>query len=328
MNYYLGIDIGATNVKVGLLGKNLEIVYKRIMDTSGFLSREELIDTLVKEITLLKRKFENKIKGVGIGLPGLINPGKGLVYKLVNIPGWKDVYLKRILEKRIKLPVFIDNDVNVITLAEVTCGSAKGIKNVVCITLGTGVGGGLVIEGKLYRGTNFSAGEIGHIPLNEEGPLCNCGGKGCLERYVGNRYIIAMAVEKIKKAPLPTVIPDLVENDFSKITPEILSKACRRGDLMAKEIWQNIATHIGICLAGVVNLLNPQMIVIGGGVAGAGDILFHGIKKTIRERALDLPAKTVKIVAAKLKENAGIIGAAVLAKEGLGADKSKLKSKR
>ncbi len=320
MKYYIGVDIGATNIKIGLLDANFKILRKKKLYTPTFSNKEDLIEALVENITLFKKSSKCKIKGVGIGLPGLVNPEKGLVYRLVNISGWNNVYLKKILESRIGLPVFLDNDVNVMTLAEVRCGCARGAKNVVCITLGTGVGGGIVIEGKLYRGATFSAGEIGHIPLNEEGPLCNCGGKGCLERYVGNKYIVAGAVDKIKKAPLPTKIPDLVNNDLTKLTPEILSKACRKGDLMAKEIWQNIARHIGICLAGVVNLLNPEMIVIGGGVAEAGEILFKTIEKTVKERALDLPARTVKIVAAKLKENSGLIGAAVLAKEGLNLD--------
>ncbi|MCX5656665.1 MAG: ROK family protein, partial [Candidatus Omnitrophica bacterium] len=180
MEYYIGVDIGATNIKIGLLDANFKILRKKKLYTPIFSNKEELIEALVKNITLLKKTPKCKIKGVGIGLPGLINHEKGLVYRLVNISGWNNVYLKKILESRIGLPVFIDNDVNVMTLAEVRCGRARGAKNVVCITLGTGVGGGIVIEGKLYRGATFSAGEIGHIPLNEEGPLCNCGGKGCL----------------------------------------------------------------------------------------------------------------------------------------------------
>lgn len=317
MKYYIGIDIGATNIKIGLLDTDFKIFKKKKLSTAEFQNKEAVIEALVKTVFLFQKEAKCKIKAMGIGAPGLIDPEKGIIHYLVNISGWKDVPLRKILERRLKMPVFVDNDVNVMALAELYRGRAKGKKNVVCLTLGTGVGGGLILEGRLYRGSTFSAGEIGHIPLNENGPGCNCGGKACLERYVGNRYIIEEVLEKLKKAPLPTIIPDLVKDDLSKVNPEILSMAVRKGDLLAKEAWQGVGRHIGNCLAGIVNLLNPEMIIIGGGIAGAGEILFDTIRKTVKERAMPVPAQAVKIVPAKLKEDAGLIGAAVLVKERL-----------
>jgi len=315
MRYFIGVDMGATQVKLGLLDSNCRIVKRKRLDTAAFTGKDSLIGAIAQSIILLASGIKYKIKGIGVGAPGLVNPEKGLIHYLVNIPGWENVHLKRILESRVGLPVFIDNDVNVMALAELYHGRAKGKRNVVCLALGTGVGGGLILEGRLYRGAAFSAGELGHIPLNEEGPSCNCGGRACLERYVGNRYIIEQALDKLKKAPLPTRIPELVKNDLSKINPQILSIAASRGDLLAKEIWQTVGRHIGVCLTGVVNLLNPELVVIGGGVAEAGEILFDTIRKTVNERAMSVPAQSVKIVPAKLKENAGLIGAAVLARE-------------
>ncbi|MCM8783450.1 MAG: ROK family protein [Candidatus Omnitrophica bacterium] len=317
MKYYIGIDIGATKVKLGILDNKLKIIKRSELDTHCYLEKSRLIFAIRETIFSFIERYKRKPQAIGIGVPGLVDPYRGLVYYLVNISGWDNVYLKKILEDCLKVPVFIDNDVNIMALAELYAGRAKGKKNVVCITLGTGVGGGLILEGKLYRGATFSAGEIGHFPLNEHGPLCNCGGKACLERYVGNRYIVEEAINKIKKGPLPTIIPDLIKNDFSKLNPEILSLALKKGDLLAKEIWQNVGKRIGIILAGIVNLLNPEMIIIGGGIAGAGKVLFENIKSTIKERAMRIPANRVEVVQAKLKENAGIIGAGFLAKEGV-----------
>ena len=300
--FYIGIDVGATRIKLGLLDSNLKIIKKIELETKNYPTKESLILALKDKISFLKNNF--KIKAIGIGVPGLVNPHKGLIYYLVNIPGWKNVYLKKILEGFLNIPVFIDNDVNLMALAELHSGRAKGKKNVICLTLGTGVGGGLILEGKLYRGASFSAGEIGHIPLNEEGPKCNCGGIACLERYVGNRYIVERAKEEIKNKTFPSLIPELIKNDFSKLDPEILSFALKKNDPLAKKIWEETGRKIGIALSGVVNLLNPEMIIIGGGVSGVGKFLFETIRKTIKERAMSVPAKKVKVVSAKLKNNA------------------------
>lgn len=315
MVYYIGVDIGATKIKFGVLSNSLKIIKRSELNTGDYCGKFPLILAIKDTIFALIRNYKTKPVAVGIGVPGLVEPHKGLIHYLVNIPGWENVYLKRILENYLKVPVFLDNDVNVMALAELYAGCAKGNKNVICITLGTGVGGGLILEGKLYRGATFSAGEIGHIPLNEDGPLCNCGGKACLERYVGNRYIVEEAINRIKNCKIPTIIPGLIKNDYSRLNPEILSLALKKGDSLAKKIWQDVGEKIGIVLAGVVNLLNPEKIIIGGGVAGAGEILFEAIRKTIKKRAMRGPVEKVKVVSARLRENAGIIGAGVLAKE-------------
>ncbi|MCM8765520.1 MAG: ROK family protein [Candidatus Omnitrophica bacterium] len=313
MSCYIGVDLGATCIKLALLAEDWKVVKRIELSTADFPKKSLLIRSLEKHILRLGESLKVKPKGVGIGVPGLVDPEKGLIHYLVNIPGWENVHLKKILEKSLEVPVFIDNDVNLMALAELCIGQAKGKKNVVCITLGTGVGGGLVLEGKLYRGTSFSAGEIGHIPLNETGPVCNCGGIACLERYVGNRYIIEKARDKLKQRS-SSIISDLIKDDFSRLTPEILSRALKKGDSLAKEIWQDIGRKIGIVLSGVVNLLNPEMIIIGGGIAQVGEVLFKTIKETIKKRAMRIPAEKVSIVPAKLKKDAGLIGAAILVK--------------
>lgn len=314
--FTIGIDLGGTNTKLALVNDKGRIVTRRLILTTEYPARETFIEAIsdcIKEILATRKLKLKAIRGIGIGTPGLVDSRRGIVYSLTNIPGWDKVPLKRMLEKKTRLPVFVDNDVNLMALGEFKFGAGRGAKNLVCLTLGTGVGGGIIIDGRLYRGVTLSAGEIGHICVNENGPQCNCGGRGCLERYVGNKYIVALAARKIRQGK-KTIITKLVNNDLSKVTPFILSKAARRGDELAVSIWQETGKHLGVALAGVVNLLNPEVIVIGGGVANAGKVLFDALRKTVRERAMEIPAKAVKIVRAKLGEDAGIMGAVTLVK--------------
>ncbi len=314
MQLLVGVDIGGTNIKFALMDRKARLKGRRIFSTAKFKGKKVLIDKIVNQVeniiseSGLSRK---DIIGVGVGIPGAVDIITGTIHYLTNIPGWQEVPFGNILKKRLGLPVFVDNDVNVMALGELFFGAGIGAKNMLCITLGTGVGGGLILEGKLYRGSSSAAGEFGHMPINIDGPKCNCGSRACVEAYVGNHYIARDVIARIKKGE-KTSIKKLAGNDLSKITPEIISRAARAGDRFAKKVWIDAGNKIGVGLAGVVNLLNVEKIVIGGGVAEAGKILFDSIKKTIMTRAMKLPARTVKVVKAKLRSDAGLIGAAAL----------------
>jgi len=299
--YCIGIDLGGTNLKIAVLNHNCGILSKEILPTQSFPHKEALIEALVSSVRnkLISQEFGNKISGIGVGVPGPVDYIKGVVHYFPNIPGWKEVPLKKILEKKLGLPVAIDNDANVMSLAEYYHGAARGLRHVLCVTLGTGVGGGLILNGTLYRGAENAAGEIGHLPLNLEGPSCNCGGKACVEVYVGNHRILARARRIYKK----------------DITLEELSVRANKGDRRARDIWRNAGIQLGTVFAGAVNLLNLDAIVIGGGMANAGEVLFKSIRQTITSRAMQVQAKRVRICKAKLGSNAGIIGAAILAAE-------------
>ncbi|MDD5449099.1 MAG: ROK family protein [Candidatus Omnitrophica bacterium] len=312
--YVIAADLGGTNIKIALVKDENRIVKKSNLSTRAYKGKTSLISALsnacleiMKEAGLRKQD----ILGIGIGAPGLIDSKRGIIHQLVNIKGFKEVPLKDLVEKTTGMSVFIDNDVNVMTLGELHHGAGRGAKNMVCITLGTGVGGGIVIDGRLYRGSTLSAGEIGHMPLNEKGPNCNCGGFGCMEKYVGNKYIVEVAIRKIKEGK-KTAVTGLVNGDLKKITPEIISMAEKKGDRLAASVWEEIGGHLGVTVAGVINLLNPERIIVGGGIADAGKILFEAIRKTVKQRAMRLPADCAKIVKAKLGQDAGLIGAAVL----------------
>lgn len=302
----IGVDVGGTNIKLGLVSSSGRIIAKTNLVTKTYIHHpRHLIDALVAAIRALIQENGKTIKdiaGIGIGLPGLIDVSQGNVIFMPNIPGWKNIPLRRIIQTQLKLPVFIDNDVNLVALGEWKLGAGKRYKNLVCITLGTGVGGGLVLNGELYRGEGFVAGEIGHIPLNERGPGCNCGGIGCFERYVGNHILMAKAAKMFNK---------------KNIRIEDVFDLANRGDVRAVRFWRETATHIGNALIGVINLLNPRLIVIGGGVANNYKFLEKTIQKVIRRRAMKIQRDMVRIVRARLGDEAGILGAHILVKESI-----------
>ncbi|MCX5698695.1 MAG: ROK family protein [Candidatus Omnitrophica bacterium] len=300
--FIIAIDLGGTNLKCALLDSSLKIKAKSSFSTKSFDNKYKLIQGIIDSVEsfiLNQRLKRSAILGVGIGVPGPVDTLKGIVHFLPNIPGWKEVKLKKILEQKTKLPVFIDNDAKLMTLAEHEAGAAKNYKNALCLTLGTGVGGGLIINDLLYRGPDNAAGEIGHLPLNEKGPWCGCGARGCLEAYVGNHKIIKDARKLFG----------------SKITLERVSALARENNPKAINFWNQVGEKLGLALSGMVNLLNLDLIVIGGGVSCVGGVLLENIRRTILLRAMRVQAKRVRVVKAKLGIDAGIIGAGYLVRE-------------
>lgn len=298
----IGIDLGATNLKCALLDGNLKIKARNYFSTKSFVSKLKLIQGIADSINSFISRHaisRNAVSGVGIGLPGPVDTFKGVVHFLPNIPGWREVELKKILERKTGLRVFIDNDAKLMALAEYKAGQARKFKNALCLTLGTGVGGGLIINGSLYRGSDNAAGEIGHLPINEKGPLCPCGGKACLESYIGNARILKEARKLFG----------------SRITLEKVSALAKANNTRAIALWIKVGERLGIALSGVINLLNLDAVVIGGGVADAGKVLFESTRKTILSRAMSVQAKRVKIFKARLGNDAGMIGAGYLVRE-------------
>jgi glucokinase len=297
--FIISVDLGGTNLKVAILDLKYKFIDKEVLSTQRFRKKENLISAICYSVNSIieNNKLRKKdILGLGLGLPGPVDEKAGIVHFFPNIPGWREVNLKNILEKRLRLPVFLDNDAKLMALAEYRLGHAAGFKNALCITLGTGVGGGIIIEGRLYRGENNAAGEIGHVPVNEKGPRCNCGGNACLEAYIGNNRILREARKIFRR----------------DISLEELSALAQRHNKRALNIWLKVARQLGIALAGAVNLLNLDVIVIGGGVANAGPVLFNKVKETLKRQAMSVQAGHVKVFKAKLGSDAGLIGAAIM----------------
>ena len=310
--YRIGVDVGGTNVKIALVDKEGGIVYSNTTPTRAEMGYEYTISNIKQAINDLMKETKtdkNSIEGIGFGFPGQIDCNEGVVRVLPNIPGWINVPVAKIMEKEFGIPTKVDNDVRCAALGELAFGAGKGCQNLICITVGTGIGSGLIVNGKLVRGADNAAGEIGHIKLQmHNGPICGCGDSGCLEAFASGPSIIAMAQEYILGGK-STKYRELANPE---ITPYVVAEAAKQGDKVALKIFERMGEYIGIGLSSVVNLLNPEKIVVGGGVADAGDILFTPIINTLKKRAMPIQAKSVSVVPAQLGNAAGVIGASLL----------------
>lgn len=308
----IGIDIGGTNIKVALVSKNGDITYSNTIPTRSEMGYEYTINNIKQAITTLMNETKtnkSNIEGIGFGFPGQVDYKTGIVKNLPNIPGWTEVPIAQIIEKEFGIPTKIDNDVRCAALGELNFGAGKGCENLICITVGTGIGSGIILNGKLVRGASNAAGEIGHIKLFPQGDkLCGCGDYGCLEAYVSGPSIVEMATDYLKGGK-STKYREMAQGD---ITPYIVAQAAMQGDGVAKRIFTIMGEYLGTGLASVVNLLNPEKIIIGGGVAECGDLLLAPVKETLLKRAMAISANAVEIVPAKLGNTAGVIGSSLL----------------
>ena len=307
----IGIDVGGTNVKIALVDDKGSILYSNSVPTRAEMGYEYTVNNIKQAIRdLMSETKVTGIEGIGFDFPGQIDYKNGIVRLAPNIPGWVNIPIAKIIEDEFKIPTRIDNDVHCAALGELNFGAGKGCENFICMTVGTGIGSGIVINGKLVRGASNAAGELGHIKLQmQEGPLCGCGDHGCLEAFASGPSIVAMAEEYIMGGK-STKFRELASG--GEITPFIVAEAAKQGDPVAKRIFARIGEYIGFGLSSVVNLLNPEKIIIGGGVADAGDILLDPIKETIKKRAMVVAGSAVEIVPAKLGNTAGVIGASLL----------------
>ncbi|MEH7224565.1 ROK family glucokinase [Bacillus sp. JJ1566] len=314
-NLLIGIDLGGTTVKLAFITHEGEIVTKWEIPTDKSGDKiipdiAEAIKTKMQELQLTKEQFA----GVGMGAPGPVRFEDGVVYKATNL-GWKEMYpLKAELEASIGLPAFVDNDANVAAIGEMWKGAGKGAENLLCVTLGTGVGGGIISNGEVVRGANGAGGEIGHITsIPEGGALCGCGKTGCIETIASATGIARLAKETIQANNEPS----LIRNQFEK-TGEITSKdvfeAADKGDQLAQAVIDHVTYHLGLALSHVANGLNPEKIVVGGGVSKAGEQLLLPVKKHFKRFAFSRVAESAEISIATLGNDAGVIGAAYLAK--------------
>ena len=314
MTKRIGIDVGGTNVKIALVDGEGKIIYSNSVPTYAQMGYEYTVNNIKQAIRDLMKETntdDKEIEGIGFDFPGQVDYKTGVVKLAPNIPGWVNVPIAQMIEEEFNIPTRIDNDVRCAALGELKFGAGKGCENFVCITVGTGIGSGLVINGQLVRGAANAAGEIGHIKLQMNGgPICGCGDTGCLEAFASGPSIVAMAQEYLKGGK-STKFREMAGAD-GEITPYIVAKAAEAGDPVAKRIFEIVGTYIGMGLVSVINLLNPEKVIIGGGVAAAGDLLLDPIRKTIKERAMVVAGNSVEIVPAELGNSAGVIGASML----------------
>ncbi len=310
--YSIGVDLGTlrtTIVITDLLGK----VEKRIeYPTNRHQDKDKIIEKLIAAIHNINKKNGvkwKKITGIGVAAPGLVDK-KGTMLIYPNF-GWRNTPLRKILKKEFHIPVFVDNNDNVMALAESEFGKGQGVKNFIFINVGMGIGAGIVINGELFHGESNCTGEIGHTTVDYNGPKCSCGNKGCLEAMASGPAIAKRAIKAIKEGE-KSLISELVNYDLNQISAEIVATAANQGDKLGLNIMKETGEYLGTGVANIINLFNPELVIIGGGVTKAGNLIFEPLKKAVQKRAFSVSAKVAKIVPVSLGKDCTVIGAATM----------------
>jgi glucokinase len=314
--FVIGVDLGGTFIKAGIVDNLGNILLEDSIPTEAEKGPEHVVVQISKIVRKLSEKFDSgEILGIGIGAPGQVDPAGAVKYP-PNFPGWGVVYLAQEVQKETGIEAVVDNDANVAAIGEAKFGAGKEHPNFIMVTLGTGIGGGIIIGGKIYRGPTGGAGEIGHVSIKFDGPKCNCGNYGCVESYVGQRYLSAWVAKELENNPNSKII-ELVNGDLSKIEPYIISLAAEQGDEFAINVWKKAGFYVGVMLASVMNLFDINVAIVGGGVAKAGKVLFDAMNQTVKSRALKPIAEKAIVIPSQLGNKAGILGAGALAFEEL-----------
>ena len=302
-------DLGGTHLRAATVDQSGQILFRLKQKTPPAERPEEIVQALVDAMHQCERESSpEKIRSLSIVVPGLVNVKAGLVVKAPNLPCLDGFQLTAALTEQLKKPAILENDANAAAVGEMWQGAARGRRSLVCVTLGTGVGGGIILDGKLWRGANDSAAEIGHMCVEPFGDVaCGCGSRGCLEVYASATAIVRMAREARPRYPNSPL------NSIVDLTSEKVFLAGKQGDEPAREVFHRVGAYLGIGLANLINILNPETIVIGGGVANGWELFEKDMRHQVGEHAFPLPAAEVKIVPAECGDDAGLLGAARLA---------------
>jgi glucokinase len=315
--WLVGVDIGGTTVKLAFIDSQGEIIHSWEIDTDKRENGQHIPVDIARSIEQKLNEInqpKSQLVGIGVGAPGPVNAEDGSVEVAVNL-SWKKYPLKDILVRETSLPVVVDNDANIAALGEMWKGAGNGARNVICVTLGTGVGGGIIANGEIVNGVNGSGGEIGHITsVPKGGAPCNCGKTGCLETVASATGIVRLAIEALGAEHEISSLKDLYKVQES-LTAKQVFDAAKDGDNTAQRVINKVAFHLGLALGNLANGLNPEKIVIGGGVSRAGDILLTPVKEQFAQFAFPRVAEGAELVIATLGNNAGVIGGAWLVKE-------------
>jgi glucokinase len=301
----IGVDLGGTNLRTALISQTGTILEKQKEATQAAQGYRKVIAKVINSVRRqmdIAKAGSHAVIAVGVGAPGVIHAGRGVVVKSPNFPDWNDLPLKQELEGAIGLPVSIENDANAAALGEQWLGAAQGIGSMIFLTLGTGVGGGIVLNGRIWSGADGMAGEVGHMTILPEGRKCGCGNTGCLEMYASSRGVVMSYQEGqggTTTGPLNTSAD--------------IYQAARKGEPLALRVMEDMGRYLGIGIANLINIFNPEMIVVGGGVKEAWPLFIDATRDEVRKRAFEYPAERTRIVPSVLGDDAGMIGAAAVA---------------
>lgn len=305
----LTADLGGTNLRMAVVDRDGRVLFRHRRETPRSADRDLIVSAIIEAAELCREAApENTyIKAIAAAAAATINPAAGVLSKAPNMPALDGLHLTEILSSKLRLPVFLENDATAAAIGEHWLGASKGFASSICVTLGTGVGGGIILNDKPLRGPDGTAGEIGHICVEPDGEPCGCGSRGCVEQYSSATAIVRIASE------LRAEHPDSVLGFDGDVTSLDIFNAGKRGDPLALKAFTKMGRYLGIALADLINVLNPEVIVIGGGMAAGWEMFIGHVRAEIAKRAFREPAVRAKLVAAELGDDAGILGAARLA---------------
>lgn len=315
---YGAVDLGGSHIGLALgtldvAAATYRLPARRTLEGGGYEGWQPVVEQIAEGMLELQREVGERPAAIGVGCPGWVDLEQGETRFLPNLPSqWRDVPVARILGERLGAPVHLLNDVRAATLGEFTLGAGRGLSTMALFALGTGIGGGVVVDGRLRLGPLGSAGELGHQIVDPNGPLCGCGNRGCLEAVASGPAIAAAGVRLLRSGQAPA-LHELTGGDAGQVSPETMGEAARAGDEAVTTELERIAGLIGIAAANVVVTLHPELVVLGGGVAGLGDLLFEGVRQTIADRVRVFPTDDVRVEPAALGTDAGLAGVLVWA---------------
>ena len=314
MKKYIGCDLGGTNLRAAIVDvEHGSVLHQMSIPTLAREGQEAVMASMADLCLQLIQSSgvtKEEIGGIGIGVPGVLDLEKGETLFLPNLPGtWPHVPLRDRITKLTGLPTALLNDVRAMTNGEWRFGAGRGVDTLAVFAIGTGIGGGLVINGQLYLGMGGTGGELGHITIDFNGPRCGCGNYGCLEAFASGPAIAAMGIRAVAQG-MSTRIGDLCAYDLNCITPELIAQAARQDDEIALDIYERSGFYLGVAAANICVALGPRRIIIAGGVAQAGNLLLNPIRRTLHERVTAMPIEQVEIVLSELGDHAGVIGVA------------------
>jgi glucokinase len=313
--HVLGIDIGGTKSMVGVAEPSGELLAWKRIETPNSLGPDTNLAAIIAATREVIGESCASISVVGIGCGGPLDRKSGTLHRISNLPGWEGLCLTRIFSEEFGAPAYLDNDATAAAMGEAMFGAGRGVDCFAYFTISTGIGGGIIIDGKPYRGCGENAGEFGHAKILPDGPRCNCGDRGCLEALASGTAIARIARDGIERGAI-SILSGWVSSP-EQVTAELVGRAASVGDSFAGEVWSRAMYHLGIGIANAVNVLNPRLVILGGGVTRAGDLLFRPVREVVNERAMKALAADVRIVPAANGDLVGLMGAFAVAMEGV-----------
>lgn len=311
----IGIDLGGTFIKAAIVSRRGRVLARLKRPTDASRGKEQIVDNIFSMIRIFEKYPFSRggISAIGMGIPGVIDLSKGVICTSPNLPGWENMPIRKMLSQRIEVPFYLENDANAAALGEKWRGAAKDAQDFCLLTLGTGVGGGLVLGGKIWHGADGMAGEVGHMTIDPDGPSCSCGNRGCLEMFASAKALRRMVREARSSGRASRFFRGV---KMKEINGEVIHRAAKTGDHISREAFARMGAALGIGIASLVNLLNLEKVVLGGGLSAAWKFFVPALREEVKSRAFAVPARRVRIVRAAAGEDAGVLGAAYIAWQG------------